>query len=376
MNTAAAQEILEKESGLVAFNPLYAQLAELKEKNAKTVFIYSDPKENKIARSYVASLRRTKTAISDVHKQEKAQSLEYGRRLDAEKNKLTAEVEEMIEVHQKEIDHIENLELERRAAIAERVASLTIQPGEFFGTPQSAATLKEMLATIKAVAIDDDTFAESVAEAGKAKDASVTLLEKAITAAEKREADAAELVRLQKEAAEKAQRDRDEQIRRDAEDKAKKEAEARATAEREASELREKQLKEDAERAGREKKEADERAARDAEARVKAEKEMAEREAENKKLQERLAVEKADREKREAEAAIERAAQAERDRLRREEDARIEAEAKRAADEEHQYAVHGDITDALETLGIGDNQAKALIEAIRAGQVPHIQITY
>lgn len=367
--------ILPPESEIVVYDKFRSQLAELKATNAKTVFPYETKEGNRAARSYVANLRKTKTAISDAHKDAKAASLTYGRKLDAGKNELIGEVDAMITVHQKEIDRIEQLEADRKSAIAQRVADLTIQSGVLFSTPQSSATLKEMLATIKAIAIDD-SFAESIADAAKAKDASVALLEKAIAGAEKRETDAAELECLKKESAAKAQSDHEEKIRRDAEDKAKREAEAKATAEREASEKRENDLKEAAVRAEKEKIEAAARAQATADALVKAEADAAAQAEENRKLQERLDAEEVERKKREVEAAAERLAKIAREQAQKEADAKAAADAKRAADEAHQHSIHANIAGALEKLGIGDNQAKAMIEAIRSGEVPHITINY
>src|SRR5688572_22920687 len=113
-NTAEKlQEVFAPEKALVPFNEFEAQLAELKSVNSKTIFEYDTPSGNAAARSYVRKLSQTAGAIERVRKEEKAASLEYGRRVDAEAKRLDAEVRAMQEPHQKAIDEIEGREKER-----------------------------------------------------------------------------------------------------------------------------------------------------------------------------------------------------------------------------------------------------------------------
>lgn len=48
---------------IAPYEPIRAQIAELKAANANTVFKYEEPKGNKLARSHVASLRTVKGDI-------------------------------------------------------------------------------------------------------------------------------------------------------------------------------------------------------------------------------------------------------------------------------------------------------------------------
>ena len=92
---------------LVVFDEVAATIAEYKAENENLVFDYADPEGEKQARSHIANLRKVKTKIIEVHKEAKAESLAFGRRLDAKKNEYTGEVEGMIAVHKDPLDAIE-----------------------------------------------------------------------------------------------------------------------------------------------------------------------------------------------------------------------------------------------------------------------------
>lgn len=103
---------------IVVFDEVMAKLTEFKVKNANIVYDVSDPQGNKDCRSHIASLRRFKTKIADVHKEAKKEALKYGRQLDGLKNKYTAEVVEMIDLQKAPLDVIE---AEKQAVIDEDV---------------------------------------------------------------------------------------------------------------------------------------------------------------------------------------------------------------------------------------------------------------
>ena len=89
-----------------AFEPFYAQLAEFKANNAALTFDYESPKGNKEARSHIFKLRQSKGALEAARKSEKEESLNYGRKIDAEAKAIAAEIDGMISVHQVKIDEI------------------------------------------------------------------------------------------------------------------------------------------------------------------------------------------------------------------------------------------------------------------------------
>jgi len=329
---------------IAVYNEFRAQLAELKAHNSSIVFDYEDSRGNKAARSHVYKLRQTKSAVDKARKTEKAASLEYGRQVDAQAKQIIDEIEVMIDVHAQPLEEIERREAERVRAIQDRISTIRDAASATDATdaPLSAAALRDRLQEIKAAQIDE-SFAEFQLDAAKAKDATLAALEAQIAAAEKREAEAAELARLRKEAEERAQREREEQIRREAEQRAREHAEAAARREREAAEQKARQ----------------ERAA-----------------AERRELELKLAAERAEREKAEAEARAQCAADQERQRIIAEEKARADEIARREADRKHQAKIHGAIIAALAGCGVGEEQAKAVIAAIRKGDVPHLTIGY
>jgi len=92
---------------IVVFDEVMANLAEFKAENANIVYDVRDPQGNKDCRSHIASLRKFKTRIAEVHKVAKAEALAYGRQLDGLKKKYTAEVVEMIDIQKAPLDEIE-----------------------------------------------------------------------------------------------------------------------------------------------------------------------------------------------------------------------------------------------------------------------------
>lgn len=200
----------------------------------------------------------------------------------------------------------------------------------------------------------DESWEEFEPEALRAKDKALAALREALVARERNEAEQAELERLRAEAAQREQKEREERIAREAAEQAQREAEQRAQAEREAAVRREAEARAAAERRELELKLAAERAERE---RVEAQ-------------------QRAEQAERDAEARAERAAAAERKR-QADEQARQEAEARaREADIAHKTAVLTSIKEAFMSAGVTEEQAKAIINMIRKGEVPSVSITY
>jgi colicin import membrane protein len=181
----------------------------------------------------------------------------------------------------------------------------------------------------------------------------------------RREAERAELARLQKEALERGQRERDERLQREAAEKARAAAEAEAR---------------DAARAAHEKAEREraqvEREATEAKAaagRAEERARQAEEQAKRDTASERDRVIAAEKK---AEQAIEAAVEAERARaaaVKRTEKAKIE---RREADQRHRGRIDGEALEALLKLGITPDLGKTIVAAIAAGNVPHVRVTY
>ena len=188
---------------IVVFDEVTVTMAEFKAENEKLVFVYGDEEGAKQARSHIAKLRKVKTKISDVHKEAKAESLAFGRRLDEKKRELTGEVEEMIAVHKDPLDVIAD---KKQAEIDTEKARLEAEElkrqAELEARETAVREAEQKLATEKAEAerIErEKQIAEEAAERAKAE----------AEAKAKAEADAKELAeRHRKEAKEAAEQKR------------------------------------------------------------------------------------------------------------------------------------------------------------------------
>lgn len=353
-------ELLDAPKSAVAeYTPFYAQLAELEANNAKLVFDYESKKGNKEARSHVNTLRLTKGALERTRKEAKEESLRIGRAVDAEAKEIAARIEAMISVHQSKIEEIEKRETDRINAIKERLSALsTIHHG------CTANDYKYHINTMEMTVIDE-SWGEFIADAAKAKDASVAKHRELLAEREKADAEAAELERLRKEAAERAQKDRDDAIAKAAAEKAQADAalkaeqveakarqeiadaEAKAKQEREAAERRELELKLQAENAERRRVESEQKAVRDAEE----------------------AAKRAEEEK-------QRAIQAEKDRAAQAAKAEAAEQAKREANKAHLKKINNAALEALVAGGLTAEQAKLAVTLIASGKVPSVSIRY
>lgn len=343
---------IPKESALTVFSAdcgLDPYLAKVREEIDSFVPDVTTAKGRDQIASVAYKVARSKTALDNLGKELVAELKEVPKKIDAERKRMRDLLDAWKDEVRKPLTEWEAAEESRVAGIKARIAELS----DLDATDKDSAAILTMLDFAKGVSVDD-SFAEFANEAAKAKDAAISRLESALTAAKQREAEQAELERL-----------RAEQI-------------AREQAEREAAMIREAE-----ERARREAEEAAARKQAEAEAKVKAEREAAEasakaeREAaERRELELKLAAERAEREKQEAIIRAEKAADAERQRIEDEKRREAEAAAAREADKQHKAAINNAAKDALVAAGLTCEQAKAAITAIASGKVPNVKITY
>lgn len=356
--SAAAETLTpaEQPDRIKAYDEFRAQLAELEEKNSAAAFDYETPKGNREARSHIHSMRQIKGAVEKRRKQEKAASLEYGRRVDGEAREIASTIDQLIAVHAEPLREIEEREEARVAGLRERLDwfAVAMAPVDEDGEPWGSNYLASQLAAVRAVELDD-SWQEFLAEVGQAKDAAVTALERHVAAARKREEEAAELERLREEQAAAAKREEERRIAEAAATKAREEAEARARAERQA-----------AEREAREKQEAHDRAIREAEEKAEQERQEAAR---------ALREQQEAAERRELELKLE-AERKERERLAAEEQERKEREA-RERDDENRRRVLAEIAAAIAAHSAVDmDVAEGIAQDIAVGVIPHVTVTY
>lgn len=227
-----------------------------------------------------------------------------------------------------------------------------------------SAAITGLIQDLDEVQIGDD-WQEFEAEAHRIKTASLATLRVALAARQQFEREQTELAQLrQAEAEREAQAERD-RIAREAAERATREAEQRAQAEREAAAQRERDALAAAEQSRL--------AAELAEQRRIAAEQQAELDRQAAVERERKAAEQAERD---AQARAESAAAAERQR-QADEQARVQREAEaREADVAHKTAVLSGIKAEFMKAGITEDQAKAVVNMIRKGEVPNVTITY
>ncbi|KJJ61522.1 phage protein [Pseudomonas sp. 10B238] len=299
--------------------------------------------------SIAHKVARSKTALDNVGKELVADLKEIPKKIDAERKRMRDTLDAWRDEVRAPLNEWEQAEVDRVAWHARRLEELRTLDTE----DRTAAEIAAAISLIEEVEIGPE-WEEFEAEAHRVKAATLTTLQLALTKRQAYEAEQAELERLRAEAAQREQADREARIAREAAEQAQREAEQRAQAERDAAAKREADAKAAAEQRELQLKlEAEQSARRELEAQQRAE--QAERDA----------AERADRA-----AAAERQRQAD-------EQARIEREAKaREADIAHKTAVLTAIKEAFMGAGITEEQAKAVINMIRKGEVPSVSITY
>lgn len=388
------------ESKAVAFFGKF-DLVALKKANAELLFDYETKKGREEARSHIYKLRQSKAAIEKAGKAERADSIAYQKAVIVEEDKLVAEVVEMIEVHAKPLEEWEEKEAKRVETIRARIDGMKVTAEYLAG--KTSAELKTRLSEL-ATLVTGEGFDEFADQAYAMKAVAIDQLQQAITAAEKAEADAAELLRLRHEA----------EMRRIADEKAAEEKrleDERLSAEKAEADRKAQEAAEAL--AAEEKRKADEaaeakriaaaqkQAAEDA--RVAAEAEAAQREAklleeaENAKKAQKEAEDKAEAERIAAQVAATAAAE----KAKRDQESAVAAEAKRIADEkaaqkaiddaraadrEHRAKINRETLEVLtqilnatfddKNVDTADGMAKAIITAVALVKIPHLQINY
>ena len=289
-------------------------------------------------KSFAFQIAKSKTALDNLGKECVADWKAKSKLVDAERARVWDALEGLQKQARQPLTEWEEFEKTRVEKLKQRVQEITVPET----LPTGSAALKELLAKVESVIIDE-TFGEMVMMAATERGRTIVTLKGYLLAAEKQEADAIELEKLRQQAAIRAQQEREETIRKEATERATREAEAKAKAESEAVERREQEVK---------------------------------RESERKELELKLVAEKAQREKLEAEQKAERAVEQERQRVATESARIAEEEAKREADKKYKATVHRKIIEAFQGAGISTAQAEAALNAICQGLVPHIKITY
>ncbi|MBX8534576.1 hypothetical protein K5D33_07535 [Pseudomonas cichorii] len=251
-----------------------------------------------------------------------------------------------------------------------------------FAETPSAAQIAQVIADLELVEIND-SWEEFLAEAAQAKDRSLTTLRTLLADRTKHEAELAAIAKFNAEKAERDQKERDAEIARQAAERAQREADQKAQVEREAAARREQELKDQAAA----QQQAAEQAARDAEAAAERQRlelqlkaEQAERAAAQAEANRIAAEQQAEQERLAAAKRAEEAAeQARKDERRRADEAAAEIvrqQQARERDQAHKTAVMGAAKEALMTLNINEELARAIVLKIARREVPNVTINF
>ncbi|MFI8394050.1 hypothetical protein ACIGEI_12445 [Pseudomonas sp. NPDC078863] len=308
-------------------------------------------KGRKAFASMAHKVAKSKTALDAVGKELSAQQKEVPKRIDAERKRVWDTLESWQKEIRKPLDDWEEAEERRTASIKDDIAKITALAVDLDGI--TAEDLSERIARIDAVAIADK-WAEFQVDAALAKESTLNTLRNALAARQKYEADQAELAQRRADDEARAQRERDEQIRKEAAEKAQKEADETARRERDQAEQRELQLKQQAEDAERREMQA------------KAEKEAAEQRAEQEKRDSAARAEQAAEEARKEEQARQKAAA----------DEIIRQQNLREADKAHKSRIMGAAKEAIISMNVSEELAKAIVLKIARGEVPNVTINF
>lgn len=220
-------ELDSLETRVITFSVNDARIAEVAE-DLKDIDAYKDLDAAKAAKK---SLTKMRSALAEAHKATKADALAYGRRCDAEKNRLLELIAEIEDPITTQLDEIKNAaareEQQRQDKIMEGIEQI-----QAFALDRHDLTfdqLNERLDTLLGLKVDPDFYAEHTEDAENAKEVAESKLRIAIHNESERLEEVAkqeETERENKELREKLAKQEAEQAEKDAEQKAKDDAAA------------------------------------------------------------------------------------------------------------------------------------------------------
>jgi hypothetical protein len=213
------------ENMVVAFSVNDAAIAEIKE-DLGAVDAYKDLDHAKAAKKTLTKMR---TTLGDAHRDAKADALAYGRRCDAEKNRLLVLIAEIEDPITAQLDEIKNAAAKIEEARVTKIME-GIEQIQAFALDRHDLTfdqLNERLDTLLSLKVDPDFYAEHTEDAENAKEVSESKLRIAIMNEEARLKEAAE-----KEELARKNKELQEQIDKNAAEQAEKDKAAKEEADR------------------------------------------------------------------------------------------------------------------------------------------------
>lgn len=319
-------------------------------------------KGRKAIASIAYNVAKSKTALDNVGKELVAELKEIPKKVDAERKRMRDTLDAWQEEVRRPLNEWQAAEDARVDKHNERLARLKSFAEGL--AELSSALLKGLISDAESVELGEH-WEEFEPEAAREKDKVLTALRAALVKREQYEAEQAELARLRAEAEAREKKDREERIAREAAEKARLEAEQKAQAEREAAQRREQEEKAAADRRELELKLQVEQA----------EHARAQAEADRLAAEQRAEQDRQDAARREQEVA---------DQAREDERQRADAAAAEIArqqqarerDQAHKIKVMGEAKEALMSMNITEELAKAIVLKIARREVPNITINF
>jgi hypothetical protein len=319
--------------------------------------------------SLAAKVSKSKTAVEKPGRDYLKRLKEMPKVVEAELRDFVNKMDALRDATRQPLTDWEQKELARTDAHVDEIQR--IKDLAIFDEAPTSGHLASVIADLELLEIGD-SWEEFLAEAARAKDQTLIKLRGLHAERTRYEAEQAELLRLRAEAEAQAQRDHDAQIAREA-----------AEAEREAAARREQEIRDQAAAAQR----AAEQAARDAEAEAERQRlqlqlqaEQAERAAVQATADRIAAEQRAEQERIAAEQrqahAVEQARLAEVARQQAETNEAARQQREREADQAHKVKIMGAAKEALMSMNITEELAKAIVLKIARREVPNITIQF
>lgn len=343
------------------FDELYAEM--MREVNAFVPDLGTATGRKEIA-SVAFKVTRTKTAIDAAGKKLNEDARKQINVVDASRRTIRDKLDALADQVRKPLTDWEDAEKARVEARNRELADLEI--AAIVAPEDTAQTIQARVDMLKAISVDASAWQEFAPAAKKARDAALSILSTNLKRIKREEADRAELARLRAEAAAREQAEAERLAAEQAERQRIEREQAEAARRTRAAEEERERIAAAEERARREAVAAAERQQREAEeAAARREREAAEAHA--------AEIARIRRQQEDFQRETNRVAEAQAAAARAE---REEAE-RRAADREHRGKIMGEAKAALiESFGISETKANAIVLAIAAGSVPHTSIRF
>jgi colicin import membrane protein len=357
-----------KETALTVFsiaNGLDPWLQQVRVKVDEFNKVLPDLKTRKGREAYASmahQIAKSKNALEAVGKEISAKQKEIPKLIDAERKRVWDTLESWQKEVRKPLDDWQAAEDARAGKHNEGIQR--IKDMALFGETPPASVVARVIADLESVEIND-TWEEFLPEAAQVKDQTLAKLRTIHAERDKHEAEQAELTRLRLEKEARDKKDNEDRIAREAAEQATKAAEEKARLEREAEEQRVRD-----EKVAAEKREND----------LKLAAAESERKAEQAKREKLEAGQKAERDRLQAiedqKKAVEKARLDEKARADAAADEILRQQKERQADVAHKSKILGEAKQALISMNISEELAKAIVLKIARGEVPNVSIQF